>query len=736
MATQNITGNVADVVGTSQAGAVIEITAVLGAWNNGAKLILGDTFTVTADASGDVDFDVESGDYRCVVQLSRGTVTFGISVGTSGPYGLQHVVAQSNSQSLSALAAEAAASASAAQAYASMPYEDRATAVAALGSVGAAVNRVPWIGVDGAKSLEVARQTGATEIPDMLGWVPAAKRASLEVWGITGTGLVDEKTKLDAAIASGRPLTGKGLVVGVSGRVDLIAASDIHDLHLKQLSPGASASVITLLADGVDNLDLRRIKVNRNGDGTNGGYATGANGCLSTARGIYINGGTGHRLEDLEVTGDDTGTGILFNGLDSSSIIIRPYAHDMTAVNPDATDDNINGILFQLCDGLHVPGARVENLLWKATAGDTAINDNTRGIASSGLTNSTLVRPYAENVGQGMDSSGDLGSGNVGNTYIAPRMKTCGTWGFKLANLTKRARVIDGRAEGCVYAGFVDSTSWDTPIDDSDKNAMSDCVSLDCGKASGSSAGFLKLAGVRTYQNFTDYFRCAAIDTRATPLMQYGFKNEGTETASVRARMRDCVSVGHTTAPQSGFESDRQYNAETVSSVSINGADTYLVASELSLPPAPRMNMAMETARGGGPQYLFETALTKTAAGTGTPVVTLRFGTNGSTADTALVALTFGAQTAATATAILRVRAYVRTYGSGASTRIDVTAELVNDGATVGFATQNVSVRRGASSAFDAQVAGAVLGVSIDPGASAVWTSYGATAQLVGVADA
>jgi len=67
-------------------------------------------------------------------------------------------------------------------------------------------------------------------------------------------------------------------------------------------------------------------------------------------------------------------------------------------------------------------------------------------------------------------------------------------------------------------------------------------------------------------------------------------------------------------------------------------ADTYLVGSSVPVP----LGLLKATSK-----YRCRFTVTKTAAGVATPIVTVRFGTAGSTADAARCTLTFAAQTAA-----------------------------------------------------------------------------------------
>src|SRR6185312_10066485 len=87
-------------------------------------------------------------------------------------------------------------------------------------------------------------------------------------------------------------------------------------------------------------------------------------------------------------------------------------------------------------------------------------------------------------------------------------------------------------------------------------------------------------------------------------------------------------------------------------------ADTYLAGSSITMPA-------------GGPvvgtSYHCVFDMVKTAAGTATFIANLRYGTNGTTADTSLITFTFAAGTAVADTGSFEVWAHFRTVGSGTS---------------------------------------------------------------------
>lgn len=150
---------------------------------------------------------------------------------------------------------------------------------------------------------------------------------------------------------------------------------------------------------------------------------------------------------------------------------------------------------------------------------------------------------------------------------------------------------------------------------------------------------------------------------------------------------------GYSAANQTGFSSD-----------------TYLTGSSIAIPASLVQ---------AGTMYYLCFDMTKTAAGTATAEVNVRFGTNGSTADTAELTFTFAAGTADADTGIFEVWAHFRSVGASGvlvgmcrcTHHLAVTG-LVSTGAS------GTGIILVTSSAFDTTVANSILGVSFNGGAS------------------
>jgi hypothetical protein len=153
-------------------------------------------------------------------------------------------------------------------------------------------------------------------------------------------------------------------------------------------------------------------------------------------------------------------------------------------------------------------------------------------------------------------------------------------------------------------------------------------------------------------------------------------------------------------------------------SVAAQGAgfstDTYLVGSNISIPSGyPRV----------GTLYHATFDVSKTNAGTQTPIVTLRIGTLGTTADAAICAFTFGAGTATADVGTFEVLGLFRTVGSGTSAVVQGRAEIRHTAtATTGLIPTESQTLQVTSSGFNSTVASSIIGLSVNGGTSASWT--------------
>jgi hypothetical protein len=143
-------------------------------------------------------------------------------------------------------------------------------------------------------------------------------------------------------------------------------------------------------------------------------------------------------------------------------------------------------------------------------------------------------------------------------------------------------------------------------------------------------------------------------------------------------------------------------------------ADTYLAGSNIALGNRLPKTRTLY-------QCTFD--VSKTAAGTATPIIIVRIGTAGSTADAARVTFTFPAQTAIADVGTFSVWALFRTVG--ASGIVQGRANLIHRGPTTGLTGLSVEpgpTVQAVSAAFDTAIANSIIGLSVNGGGSAAWT--------------
>jgi hypothetical protein len=169
------------------------------------------------------------------------------------------------------------------------------------------------------------------------------------------------------------------------------------------------------------------------------------------------------------------------------------------------------------------------------------------------------------------------------------------------------------------------------------------------------------------------------------------------------------------------------FNASVTTPAAGYAADTYLAGSQCLIPAA--------TGRGAlkvGSMYKARFSVSKTAAGLVAPIINVRFGTLGTTADTSIGTLTFAAQTAVIDTGLFEVFVTWRTVGTGTTATIEPVGTLVHIGAAVGLSTANASVVVGAVGAgHNSQLASAGIGLSVNGGTNAAWTIALVQAELL-----
>jgi hypothetical protein len=172
----------------------------------------------------------------------------------------------------------------------------------------------------------------------------------------------------------------------------------------------------------------------------------------------------------------------------------------------------------------------------------------------------------------------------------------------------------------------------------------------------------------------------------------------------VGARIIDSNGLEKTTA------SPRTSGVANVAQIASHSADTYYVG----------LNVGGRVQAGSWFRWSFRP--TK-AAGTATPIYTIRYGTTGTVSDTARVTITGAAQTAVADEAWIVVEAAFRAVGASAVLVGQV--HLFHRLATTGFSVtaSNVFAVPVVSGTFDSSVANSIIGLSVNPGTAGAWVT-------------
>lgn len=362
---------------------------------------------------------------------------------------------------------------------------------------------------------------------------------SFKDFGAVGDGATNDTAVINTALALGKPLDGGGLIYAVAGNITLPAGADIRSATFIQLTPGAAGDVRTLTSASVDNIKLRQVKVLRNGNGTNGQIALDA--------GIWIEGGSGHLFEDVEVSGDDIGSGIVFNGC-SNFVARNLYAHDINyLLGADPLDDRVQGIWFNGCSDFVVITPKAKTL--GGNFGSGATTRYSRGLAFSGNSRFDVYGAAVRDVDQGVDCTGSAGNSDF--SFHGGVAYQCNSFGFKASTADNDGRWIGTKADKCGYAGHVVSGPGEAGDPNIENLTFIGCLSKSIGYngnwTAQQPAGFLILQGsfALTYPRGVRFIACEAIDEQGVPTMYDGFRNQVPVTGDFNEAIH-CTSRGHT----------------------------------------------------------------------------------------------------------------------------------------------------------------------------------------------
>lgn len=153
-------------------------------------------------------------------------------------------------------------------------------------------------------------------------------------------------------------------------------------------------------------------------------------------------------------------------------------------------------------------------------------------------------------------------------------------------------------------------------------------------------------------------------------------------------------------------------NASVASVAAAYAADTYLAGSAITIPTTGGWR--------AGYQYTCVFDMTKTGAGTATPIATIRMGTAGTTSDTSIATITWAAGTGVIDTGLVQVNITFRTVGSGTTAVLQCMGQITHHLAATGLTTTGASgigIILATSSGFNSTTSN-TIGISFNGGAS------------------
>ena len=165
-----------------------------------------------------------------------------------------------------------------------------------------------------------------------------------------------------------------------------------------------------------------------------------------------------------------------------------------------------------------------------------------------------------------------------------------------------------------------------------------------------------------------------------------------------------------------------EYNASVAAQGPGFATDTYVTGSSIAIPAGRLQAKSMY-------RCIINVVRTN-ASGTAAPAINIRFGTNGTTADTSRGTLTWSAQTGVADEGIFEVWSTFRTVGSGTSAVLQSLGRLTHRLSVTGLGTGVSEPEIATSGGFDSTVASSIIGLSLNGGTSATWTVSLVQAEL------
>lgn len=282
---------------------------------------------------------------------------------------------------------------------------------------------------------------------------------------------------------------------------------------------------------------------------------------------------------------------------------------------------------------------------------------------------------------------------------------------FNLAATTDKIQLITGSAADVdVHASFMDASTADPPVPKGSTSGRQNTTI-----ATATTTDVVAAPGASTLRNIK-YMHIRNTHASVATDVTVVFNQNGTLYEIRKANLAPGEELEYVEG-LGWFELESSSpvpvgtNFATAASAAGFATDTYIAGSALDLDAlgAPRV----------GRCYHWRFIVSKTAAGTVAPVLTVRVGTNGTTADTARLTFTWGAGTAAIDRGEIEIDALFTAVGASAVLRgkANFTTNLTTTGLSNAVKALQVT-----SGTFDSGVANSIIGLSWNGGTSAVHT--------------
>lgn len=363
--------------------------------------------------------------------------------------------------------------------------------------------------------------------------------------GARGDGNADDtgpiKEALTRAFNEGVPIDGGDAIFAVSGDIAIHGRVQpyIKSLRLRQLS--AAQDRKTLYFKDCQNIRIDGLQIDV-------GQAR-AIGRMNDSGGLWIDGGSGHDVRNVEAFGHGKNSLIAIWNT-SQSKYSNLNVHDARFDDPSARDDSVQAIRLLRCTDCVVQSPSVANL---SGNGDPRFPSRfTRGIVLGGCLRVSILDARVSNVDQGIDITGS--DGNLDCVVQRARCFQCSAVGVKLANSAVRCKIADTVVERSGLMGFLASG----PSEPNLRNKTRDCDFVRCTAIDPGYNGFQDSAphaGFRVERNRFDpeypmgirFVDCRAIDQQPVKTMEYGFYDHVQNGAGAEPnKLINCQSEGAT----------------------------------------------------------------------------------------------------------------------------------------------------------------------------------------------